>query len=227
MIEGLPLYISIGFIITTLITMVFFYYATRKSKLVLFISLGWMALHAALGWNGFYELTNTLPPRFALLLGPPTLLIVVLLLTRRGRNFLDGLDNGVLTYLSVIRIPVEFILFWLFLEEWMPEVVTFEGHNFDIIAGITAPIVGFLGYSRKKLGKGVLIFWNVICFLLLTNVVVHAILAAPSPFQVLEWEQPTVAIMHFPFVWLPCLVVPIVFLSHIANLRQLLSKKSG
>ena len=222
MIKELPNYISIVFAITTLVTVIFFYVAARKSKLVLLICLLWMAIQAVLALTGFYQVTDTVPPRFALLIRPPTLFTILLFVTKRGRSFLDGLNTTTLTYLSIIRIPVEMVLFWLFLHNWMPEITTFEGQNFDIIAGITAPLVGYFGYQKKRLKKGVLITWNVICFLLLTNIVVTAVLAAPSAFQVLEWDKDSIGIMYFPFVWLPCIVVPIVFLSHLVNIRQLI-----
>ncbi|TAH22438.1 MAG: hypothetical protein EAZ08_00730 [Cytophagales bacterium] len=44
-----------------------------------------------------------------------------------------------LIYLNIVRIPVEIILFWLFVNKAIPELMTFEGRNLDIIAGITAP----------------------------------------------------------------------------------------
>ena len=179
-----------------------------------------MGIHGILAYNGFFEVTDTIPPRFALLIGPPTMFTVLLFVTKKGRRFIDGLNNTTLTYLSIIRVPIEFVLFWLFLEEWMPQVVTFEGRNFDIIAGITAPIVAYFGYTRGKIGKIGLLVWNIVCFLLLANVVTHAILAAPSPFQVLEWEHPTIAVMHLPYCWLAGYIVPVVFFTHLVNIRR-------
>lgn len=67
--------------------------------------------------------------------------------------------------------------------------------------------------------------WNLICLGLLLNIVVLAILSAPSPFQILAFDQPNIAITHFPYVWLPSVVVPIVLFSHLVAIRYFYKKK--
>ncbi|MEM9987092.1 MAG: hypothetical protein AAF804_18515, partial [Bacteroidota bacterium] len=49
-----------------------------------------------------------------------------------------------------------------------------------------------------------------------------AILSAPLPFQQLAFEQPNVAVLRFPYVLLPGVVVPLVLLSHLLSLKYLL-----
>jgi hypothetical protein len=99
--------------------------------------------------------------------------------------------------------------------------MTFAGRNFDIIAGITAPIIAFLCFKAKTVTrKRLFIAWHIISLLLLMNIVIHAILSVPSPFQQLAFDQPNIAIFYFPFIWLPTVVVPIVFLSHLASIRK-------
>ena len=115
MIENLPAYISIVFILTTLITIVGFYKATNNSKLVLVIILGWLTIQGLIGLSKFYIVRNTLPPRFFLLVGPAFILIVLLFLTSKRRRWMDGLNTKILTYLHTVRVPVEFVLFWLFI----------------------------------------------------------------------------------------------------------------
>jgi hypothetical protein len=61
----------------------------------------------------------------------------------------------------------------------------------------------------------------VICLGLLINIVSNAILSAPFPFQQFAFDQPNIAVLYFPFIWLPCCVVPLVLLSHLAAIRQL------
>ncbi|MNY38553.1 hypothetical protein D3C86_1731870 [compost metagenome] len=129
-----------------------------------------------------------------------------------------------LTYVHLIRIPVELVLYGLFLNGAIPELMTFEGRNFDILAGITAPLVGFFGISQSKMGKTSLLLWNFACLGLLLNIVVTAILSAPSPFQQLSFEQPNIAILYFPFSWLPVFVVPLVLFAHLAAIRKLIKK---
>jgi hypothetical protein len=104
--------------------------------------------------------------------------------------------------------------------------MTFGGYNFDIISGVTAPIVYFLYYMKKKISKRFLLFWNFICLGLLANILIIALLSAKTPFQQLAFEQPNIGVTYFPFVWLPAVIVPIVLFSHIASIRQILKKKT-
>jgi hypothetical protein len=123
--------------------------------------------------------------------------------------------------LHTVRIPVELVLFWLSEHGVIPRLLTFEGRNFDIFSGLTAPLIYYFGFIRPKLGKGVLITWNIICLVLLVNVVTHAILSLPTPFQKFAFDRPNVAVLYFPYIWLPACVVPLVLFSHLAILRKL------
>lgn len=220
----LPFYISITFILITLVTLAFLYFATNKSKTVLIICLVWLILQAILGNNEFYLVTDTIPPRFLVLLLPPFLTIILLFSLKKGKLFLDKLNTPILTLLHVVRIPVEIVLFWLFIHKMVPELMTFEGRNFDIISGISAPFIFYFGYYRKRLNPKIILVWNFLCIGLLLNIVIHAILSAPFPFQQLAFDQPNIAVLYFPFNWLPAFVVPVVLFSHLVCIRQFMKK---
>lgn len=221
MIPHLPLSVSLVFIATTALTVWFFYGAARQSKVVLGVLLGWMIIQTVFSLTGFYQKTDSVPPRFPVLVAPPLLLLIGLLITSKGRRFLDSLQLDRLTLLHIVRIPVEIVLFWLFLNKSIPQIMTFEGQNVDVLSGLTAPVVHYLGFVKKRLSRHVLIAWNVICLALLANIVVTAVLSVPSPFQQLAFDQPNVGILYFPFVWLPSVVVPLVLVAHLSALRQL------
>lgn len=218
---GLPVYISAIFVATTLLTVWLFYLAAGKSRLALLIPFGWLAFQGAVGSTGFYNVTDTLPPRFILLVTPALLFLIALFAVPAGRLFLDQLNLAQLTLVHVVRIPVEIVLYLLFVNNAVPELMTFEGRNFDILAGLTAPFVWYFGFRKAKLTKGFMTAWNIACFILLLNIVFHGILSVQSPFQQFGFEQPNRALMYFPFVWLPCFVVPVVLLSHLTVLRAL------
>ncbi|MBK7307563.1 MAG: hypothetical protein IPI88_11360 [Chitinophagaceae bacterium] len=218
----LPMYVNIVFILTTLLTVFLFYKAGNLSKINLGILGLWLLLQAVLSYVGFYTVTNTTPPRFVLLALPAVLLIIFLFITAKGRVYLNNLDAKTITLLHVVRIPVELCLYWLFLHKSIPQLMTFEGRNFDILAGLTAPVIFYFGYVKNKLGKTVLLLWNFICLGLLLNIVINAVLSAPSNFQQFAFEQPNTAILYFPFVWLPCCIVPLVLLAHLVCIRKLL-----
>jgi hypothetical protein len=137
--EQLPLYILVSFVLTAMLTAAMLYKASRYSNPLLILLLLWLVVQTALGLKGFYLNTNGLPPRLTFSLLPPVTAMVILLLTKKGRSFADGFDGKTLTLIHIVRVPVEITLYLLFLHKAVPEVMTFEGHNFDILCGLTAP----------------------------------------------------------------------------------------
>ncbi len=225
--EQVSTVLQLGFILVTLIAVWLFYRATNKSILFLAIIAAWMILQYFVGQSGFYTNGFTRPPRFLLLIAPPLLVLIILFLTKKGRQFIDSLDMPILTLLHTVRIPVELILYFLFLARAIPAIMTFEGRNFDIIAGLTAPIIYYFGFVKKRLSNTVLLLWNLACLALLLNIVVIAVLSAPSAFQQFGFDQPNIAIAHFPFNWLASVVVPLVLVAHLAALRHLMVTAKG
>lgn len=223
--DELPIYISLVFALTTSATVWLFYLATESSTATLVILMLWLILQTVIGLSGFYTITNTMPPRFLILILPPLFFIVALFVTPKGRKYIDSLDAASLTILHIVRIPVELVLFWLFINKAVPKLMTFEGRNFDILSGLTAPLIFYFGFIKKGISKNLLVVWNILCLGLLGNIVVIAVLSAPFPFQRLAFDQPNIAVLYFPFVWLPCCVVPLVLLSHLATIRQLVNRK--
>ena len=220
--EQIPNYISVAFGLTTLLTVGLFYKAANAHKTTLLVLLGWLALQTVIGLSGYYTVTDTTPPRFLLLVVPPLLCITGLFTTSTGRHYIDRLDAKTLTLLHTIRIPVECVLFGLFVHKAVPELMTFEGRNLDILSGLTAPVVYYFGYVRKNLNSTLILIWNFMCLGLLLNIVVTAVLSAPFPFQQFAFDQPNKAVLYVPFNALPGCVVPLVLLSHLASIRQLL-----
>lgn len=218
---------SWAFAITTFLTLFLFYKAANKSLTVLIVVLLWMALQAALATSGFFTNTSSIPPRLMLAVLPAMLVIMLLFIAPQGRLFIQSLDIKKLTLLHTIRIPVEIVLFLLFLERKVPQIMTFEGLNFDILSGITAPFILYFGFVKKQLHTKLILLWNFVCLGLLLNIVGIAIFSAPFPFQKLAFDQPNIAVLYFPYIWLPCCVVPLVLLSHLASIYQLLAKKQS
>jgi hypothetical protein len=222
--ESLPIYIHVVFIITVAATVFIFYKATNRSLLALIILLVWLCLQGIIAGTGFYTYTQSLPPRFALALFPPLFSIAILFITKGGRTFIDKMDLRLLTWLHAIRIPIEVVLLWLFIYKTIPQIMTFEGKNFDILSGISAPLVYYFVFVKSKWSKTVLLFWNFFCLVMLANIVSIAIVAAPFPFQKIAFNQPNISILYAPFIWLPSVVVPIVLLAHLVAIRQLVLK---
>jgi hypothetical protein len=222
--ENVPVYVALLFGLTTAITVFIFYKASRRSARVLFIILGWLLLQSIVSLTGFYTNTAVLPPRFLLLTIPPLVLIISLFVVKKGRRFIDSLDIKQLTLLHIIRIPVEIVLLFLFLNKAIPKIMTFEGQNFDILSGLLSPVVYYFVFVKRKWGRTALLVWNFLSLALLVNIVTIAVLALPYPIQQLAFDQPNRGLLYFPFVLLPAVVVPLVLFSHLASIRLLVSR---
>ncbi len=218
MMPNVSWYVEIGFILTTVLTLWFFYKAAQNTRIFIPIA-AWMILTAVLGIVGFYREVQVVPPRFVFLVGPWLVFFLWLNFSKIGVSFLNSLDLKWLTLLHVVRVPVEIVLFYTYLGGLIPKIMTFEGWNLDILSGLTAPLI-YYWIFKKNNAKITLLIWNVICLGLLFTIVSIAILSAQTPFQQLAFDQPNVGVTYFPLVWLPTVVVPLVLLSHIVVLRR-------
>jgi hypothetical protein len=142
--------------------------------------------------------------------------------TKSGKAFISNINLKALTAFHSIRLTVEIFLSVLYHYGVVSVYMTFEGTNFDILSGLTAPLVSWFAFRNTTINKKLLLGWNVICLLLLLNVVITAAFAIPSPIQKLAFEQPNIALLYFPFNLLPTIVVPMVFFAHLAAIRQLI-----
>ena len=228
MLTGLPTYVNFIFLATVVLTFCLFVWAARNKGVVAIVLTGWLALTGALSYNGFFQNTSVTPPRLMLVMVPALLFIILLLVTKNGRAFADGLDLKKLTLFHVVRLPVEITLYLLAANKFIPELMTFAGRNFDILSGISAPVIYFLcfnpGSSQVK-NRTLLLAWNFICLGLLLNIVINAVLSIPYPFQQFAFDQPNIAVLYFPFTWLPAFIVVLVLFSHLVAIRQLLRKR--
>ncbi|MEO8588377.1 MAG: hypothetical protein ABI432_03335 [Flavobacteriales bacterium] len=143
--QHVPLALHIAFAFLTLLAAWLFCRAMPNLRATWTVILVWIAVQGVVALSGFYTITTTLPPRFILLVAPPLVLIALLFVTPRGRQYLDALDPAALTLVHVVRIPVELVLFALCIYKTIPQGMTFEGSNFDILSGLTAPLIWWFG----------------------------------------------------------------------------------
>jgi len=232
MIPSLPFYVNLVFIFTVIVTAFFFFRIISLSNIngkyfwttiALFL---WLALQGYLSYSAYYLNTaGKLPPPFTFVGFVPTFIfIAILFFTEKGKSFIDSLPSFELTLLSIVRIPVEIVLHWIFINKFIPEAMTFHGYNFDIIAGITAPFIAYFGYKKVSLSKSFLLIWNIVSLLLLITIILLSVFAFPSAIQQYAFDQPNVGMLYFPFFWLPSFIVPLVFFSHLVLIRRLVLK---
>lgn len=187
--------------------------------------LVWMGLTAVLAGFNFFDDFSTVPPRFIIVILIPLVTVILISRSEIMNILLQKIQPSSLIYLQSFRIFVEIILWKLFLENLVPVQMTFEGLNWDILVGISAPVIAFL-HLRNQLSNKTLIVWNVISLLLLVNIVVVSILSAPVPFRVFMNEPANTIVATFPSIYLPALLVPLAYFLHILSLKQVLQKKN-
>lgn len=220
MIQQLPIWIPFLFLVTYLATLLLFYVSNNKPKKLLLLILFWSGLHSVLAYFGFYQNTTTIPPRYAIVLLPVILMLIYGILPKQIDWVIKNRNIKLSTFLHTIRIPMEIVLFYLYCYKTIPKLMTFEGRNFDILAGITAILVGVL-LLKNKINKKVLLLWNVVGLCLILFIFINAILSSELPFQQFGFEQPNRAVNYFPFILLPAVVVPIVIYTHLSDIIML------
>jgi hypothetical protein len=177
------------------------------------------------GLKGFFVRVDVLPPRIMLALVACIIFTIILASSKRFGQLLRTAPAAWLIWPQVFRIAVEIVL-WLNYENGdTPIQMTFEGLNFDILAGISAPIIAWLAYGQGRRRHGLALVWNFVGLALLLNILTIAVLSTPA----LDVMQPNnTFIGYFPFVLLPGFVAPYALMLHVISIRQIiLLRKDG
>ncbi len=232
----IPAYISISFVILAFVLMILVVLGYRallkkngteermrkqKVRRLTIPFLFWLLFLIKISEMNFFHNWTALPPRLMIAFLPPLLFVIALLNSKKFRNLVQQIPQHWLIFIQSFRIIMELILLMLFLENIIPQQMTFEGRNFDILVGLSALIVGYLAY-RKKISNNFIITWNIFGLILLANIVVVAVLSTPLPFRVFTNDPANTAIAYFPFVWLPGFVVPVAYTMHFISIKKCL-----
>jgi hypothetical protein len=145
-----------------------------------------------------------------------------LIFRRKSDPFIEKLNLKVITYLQVFRVFVEIVLWLLFIENLLPVQMTFEGRNFDILAGITSIFASLFLIKSKHW----MIVWNIIGLILLINIVSIAVLSMPTFLQVFHNEPSNTIVTKFPYILLPTFLVPLAYTLHFLSLKKLFMKSN-
>lgn len=227
---------QIGFLLLTLIFIGWFikeifagiaatqWQESKKKSIRIKILIGlaiWLVVVCTTSLSGFLRNFESVPPRLLVILAPMFIAIIVLTFNKNLKEILAQIPAKNLVRLQVFRVFVEILLWLLFLENLLPIQMTFEGRNFDVVAGATAPLAAyFLANNRKGL-----IVWNILGLGLLFNIVTIAILSVPGPLRYFMNEPANTIVTYFPIVLLPAFLVPLAYTLHFFSLRQLLNKQ--
>jgi len=181
--------------------------------------IAWMGVPAVLSINGAFLDLTVVPPllmRTVLLMG---LLIVVFSFSPWGRRAAQKIPDTLLVGSQIFRLPLELVLYGLGARAILPQEMTFQGYNFDIVTGVLALPLWLLLHTRRA-PRWALWVWNVTGIALLLIIVGLAVAAFPVPFGL--FEPPNLLVAFYPWVWLPAFLVQIALLSHLLMFRKLM-----
>lgn len=234
---NVPFYIDAVLYIVVIIIVLFIFYslkyalqsmnypASKKKKYFIVTTViiaGWLITSAMIAINGtLMDFTST-PPKLMLIVLPPVLAISYLSSSTRVNALIQEIPSSWLVYIQSFRILVEIFLWMLFARNIIPVQMTFEGSNYDILTGLSAPLVAYYTLSQNKWPRIVAVLWNFSGLLLVTNIFLVAFLSTPGPMRQFFNEPTNTIVAYFPFVWLPAFIVPFAYLMHILSIKQII-----
>lgn len=234
---AVPFYIYILLFLIVLSQLVFIFYSLnfalkkleypegkRKRTLVAagLLAAAWFVFTSVISIRGVLQDYETTPPRLILILIPSVLGIIYLSSSTRINSYLRVIPSSWLVYIQSFRVVMEFMLWLMLLNNLIPVQMSFEGLNYDILAGLSAPLIGYYVLSEGKWPRVAALLWNFAGLLLVFNITIISILSAPVPFRQFMNEPANTIVTYFPFVWIPAFIVPFAFIMHILSIKQII-----
>jgi hypothetical protein len=193
----------------------------RIRRNTILVLVGWTIFLILIAASGFTSRFDLFPANAGPVLIIPLVTILIVTFSGKMKHLLQFVPETTLINLQVFRIFVEVLLWLLFVQNLLPVQMTFEGRNFDILVGITAPLAAWL-FAGKKWA---LIGWNILGLCLLINIVTIALLSLPTQFRVFDNEPANTIVLNSPFILLPGMLVPLAYGLHFFSLRQVALRK--
>ena len=113
------------------------------------------------------------------------------------------------------------LLLYTFYAGIIPQSATFEGLNFDVLMGISAPFVAYF-LVQQNASRGVLYLWNIlgIAMVLFVGYIIASSMYFP---QTWGSEVPIVSMkfIEMPYLLLAGFLAPLAIFMHIVSLIQL------
>ncbi len=207
-IHELPWYVSVTLWASVVIALLFFFLSTPNKKMAL-ASLGvWVLLVVGISLAPISLPLWALPACIILFIGISLLLPVL-------KAFLFSLEVEFLHHLHLWRLPSAFVFLWTYQAGYIELSSTFEGLNYDIVIGLTAPVIASLAFSQKMLNREILIGWN---FLGLIAWVIALVLVGND---VLQKPPMTDLFTQLPYTFFLGVLMPMSLLSHMLSLVHL------
>jgi hypothetical protein len=234
---SIPFYITGLLFLITIILLYSIFYALNyaldklevppyKKKRALIITavllFGWLIVSAAVAFAGTLLDFTATPPKLLIVIIPPVLAVIYITNSTRVNTLLTVIPSSWLVYVQSFRVLMEIFLWLMYLKNIIPVQMTFEGLNYDVLAGLSAPLIAYYSLSQKKWPRLSAVLWNFAGLLLVTNIFIIALLSTPSPMRQFFNEPANTIVAYFPFVWIPAFIVPFAYLMHILSIKQII-----
>jgi hypothetical protein len=194
----------------------------RRALTVAFGFLVAMLASAALVWSGLLRRTEGLP-------GVLVYLVAVVTVTGSlGLGKVGAAAAGSVAPLFWVafhsyRLPLELVLAQWHRSGFVPEQLTWNGQNWDILTGILAITISAV-YFRSTVPRRVLISFQLFGLLMLGNVIRIVVFSLPTPLQ--RFQEAVYLPYYVPTTWIvPFALGPALF-GHIVGIRAALRKQS-
>ena len=184
--------------------------------------LGWIILLSLLSSMGVFAQFDQLPPRLPILFFIAMLTLVFLITRPVTRKLAASVPLHWPLILQGFRVPLEFILWVLFINNALPEQMTFSGYNYDILSGIFGLALGFVSFKGWVKSKAIVMVYNILGLGLLATIVVIAVFSMPTPFRYFMNEPSNTIVAFVPYIWLPGVYVLTALFLHLFSIKQVL-----
>lgn len=193
----------------------------KLRKLVIYLLL-WQAYVFGISITGFL-MDFSLPPRFPIFLVIPAFVFTgVFIYRNRNAKWITVIPPSWLIYIQSFRIIVETLFVLTVAKGYLHPEVTIEGYNYDMLIGLSAPVVAYLVFNRGLLSKNVAILWNYLGLAVLASVIfVFVTTIYFSSMYGISQEMLPMNFGSYPYTLVASFLMPTAVFIHILSIVQL------
>ena len=196
---------------------------TLKVTIGLFL---WILYVTIIAKTGFLQ-EYSLPPRFPIFLIFPAFIFTGFFLYKyRNSQIIKDIPTSWLVYYQSFRIIIESLFVATVTVGFLHPEVTFEGYNYDILFGFSAPIIGFLAFNRKVISNNGLLIWNYLGLVVIAFIIF--LFTTTTYFPEIWGSTETLAnkeMVMAPYVYVAAFLMPSAVFMHVVSIIQLRKKK--